>query len=64
MVPIPEGSEAHSEESEYTDYGSPQGSLDQPLYLRGNGGDGSDVNAVGAPADRKPSVKGACELSG
>ena len=38
MVPIPEGSETHSEESEYTDYGPMQEELDQPTDLRGNGG--------------------------
>lgn len=38
MVPIPEGSETHSEESEYTDYGHTQEELDQPTGLRGNGG--------------------------
>jgi hypothetical protein len=43
MVPIPEGSETHSEESDFTDYGSTQEMLDQPFdqptNLRGNGGD-------------------------
>ena len=39
MVPIPEGSECHSEEADYTDYGSSQEELDQPDLLRGNGGD-------------------------
>jgi len=38
MVPIPEGSETHSEESEYTDYGPTQEMLDQPTDLRGSGG--------------------------
>ena len=38
MVPIPEGSETHSEESEYTDYGQTQEELDQPTALRGSGG--------------------------
>lgn len=37
MVPIPEGSEAHSEESGYTDYGGTQEALDQPGILTGNG---------------------------
>ena len=41
MVPIPEGSETHSEESDYTDYGSTQEMLDQPINLRGSGGDQS-----------------------
>ena len=30
MVPIPEGSETHSEGSSYTDYGTSQEELDQP----------------------------------
>ncbi|ERS99430.1 uncharacterized protein SPSK_04500 [Sporothrix schenckii 1099-18] len=41
MVPIPEGSESHSEEADYTEYGSSQEELDQPDMLRGNGGDGA-----------------------
>ncbi|KAK0632088.1 Mss4-like protein [Immersiella caudata] len=41
MVPIPEGSETHSEESDFTDYGSTQEMLDQPNDLRGNGGNPS-----------------------
>lgn len=44
MVPIPEGSESHSEEADFTDYGSSQEELDQPELLRGNGGDGSMDN--------------------
>ncbi|KAK7427488.1 hypothetical protein QQZ08_005929 [Neonectria magnoliae] len=57
MVPIPEGSETHSEESGYTDYGSTQEMLDQPGELTGNGG-------CHAPASASTSVSGACELSG
>ncbi|KAF7543459.1 hypothetical protein G7Z17_g10732 [Cylindrodendrum hubeiense] len=38
MVPIPESSETHSEESGYTDYGPDQEALDQPGELTGNGG--------------------------
>ncbi|KAF5628452.1 glutathione-dependent formaldehyde-activating [Fusarium sp. NRRL 52700] len=38
MVPIPEGSETHSEESGYTDYGSTQEELDQPGDLVGSSG--------------------------
>lgn len=38
MVPIPEGSETHSEESGYTDYGSTQEELDQPGDLVGSAG--------------------------
>lgn len=44
MVPIPEGSETHSEESDYTDYGTSQEMLDQPTDLRGNGGDGRTLD--------------------
>jgi hypothetical protein len=58
MVPIPEGSEAHSEESGYTDYGDSQEVLDQPGELTGSGGE--------FPPDydpRKP-ITGVCELSG
>jgi len=44
MVPIPEGSETHSEESDYTDYGTSQEMLDQPTDLRGNGGDGRTID--------------------
>ncbi|KPM43363.1 hypothetical protein AK830_g3161 [Neonectria ditissima] len=56
MVPIPEGSETHSEESGYTVYGSTQEMLDQPGELTGNGG-------CHAPASAS-AVSGACELSG
>ena len=54
MVPIPEGSETHSEESECTDYGESQEALDQPVNLRGNGGS----------IPSQDPVRGACELSG
>jgi len=53
MVPIPEGSETHSEESGYTDYGNLQEELDQPGDLTGSG----DLLPDAA-------VSGACELSG
>lgn len=33
MVPIPEGSEAYSEDSGSTDYGDPQNKYDQPIEL-------------------------------
>lgn len=56
MVPIPEGSETHSEESGYTDYGQAQEALDQPGELVGN-------DTCHLPAAAKP-VSGACELSG
>jgi hypothetical protein len=56
MVPIPEGSETHSEESGFTDYGDVQEELDQPGALQGSGW-------VHSPESDKP-VTGACELSG
>ncbi|KAK0384190.1 hypothetical protein NLU13_8278 [Sarocladium strictum] len=56
MVPIPEGSETHSEESSgSTTYGSTQELLDQPSEPPSSGDE--------APPERKP-VVGACELSG
>jgi hypothetical protein len=55
MVPIPEGSESHSEESGWTDYGQAQETLDQPTGLTGSGGD--------MPEEGK-AIEGACELSG
>ncbi|KAF4953845.1 hypothetical protein FGADI_5637 [Fusarium gaditjirri] len=56
MVPIPEGSEAHSEESGYTDYGSTQEELDQPGDLVGSSGCNMPVSqrassAAGANGD-------------
>jgi hypothetical protein len=56
MVPIPEGSETHSEESGYTDYGSTQEELDQPGDLVGSAGCNVPV------AERYPS--GAAEANG
>jgi hypothetical protein len=58
MVPIPEGSEAHSEESGFTDYGSSQETLDQPTELMGSGG------WLGEQKPCADGVAGACELSG
>lgn len=56
MVPIPEGSETHSEESSYsTTYGSTQELLDQPSDQTSSGDE--------EPMQRKQ-VVGACELSG
>jgi hypothetical protein len=60
MVPIPEGSETHSEESELTDYRDSQEELDQPTDLRGSGGWPSEQGAEVIPGK----VSGACELSG
>ena len=64
MVPIPEGSETHSEESEFTAYSSQNSShcqdkLDQPGELTGSGGCHKK-----ALEERPPTVAGACELSG
>ncbi len=58
MVPIPEGSETHSEDSGYTDYGETQEMLDQPTDLRGSGGSPNEE-----PPNRVP-IRGACEMSG
>ncbi|KAI9171839.1 hypothetical protein HJFPF1_01330 [Paramyrothecium foliicola] len=58
MVPIPEGSESHSEESGYTDYGDSQEVLDQPSDLTGSGGSGP------IEAQPRPARTGGCELSG
>lgn len=59
MVPIPEGSETHSEESTVTtDYGSLQEELDQPTDLRGSGDIVTAADLSGGQ------LKGACELSG
>ena len=59
MVPIPEGSETHSEESGYTDYGAMQEELDQPGELTGSGDQPLGDGSLAAKA-----VAGACELSG
>jgi len=48
MVPIPEGSESHSEDCGETEYRSTQEELDQPGSLSGSGGwptDGEDKPA-------------------
>ena len=66
MVPIPEGSEAHSEESGFSGYSlnSSQEDLDQPGPLIGSDGcershsDASSSDVTGAK------MSGACELSG
>lgn len=66
MVPIPEGSESHSEEPTDSDYGSMQESLDQPIDDPGpliNSG-GWSPGAQPTEAERLNRVRGACELSG
>ncbi|KFA64850.1 hypothetical protein S40285_09045 [Stachybotrys chlorohalonatus IBT 40285] len=63
MVPIPESSESHSEESGFTDYGDSQEVLDQPSDLTGSGANlEAEVQAERALAASR--VTGACELSG
>jgi hypothetical protein len=64
MVPIPEGSETHSEESSSpVNYGDMQEMLDQPGDLTGSGG--SNVAAAEEEERLKDKkVAGACELSG
>ncbi|KAM0592994.1 hypothetical protein ACHAP6_001542 [Verticillium nonalfalfae] len=72
MVPIPEGSESHSEETSLTtDYGELQDELDQPTDLRGSGEyegqesfRGASVVVVGEGEAPPAPVSGACELSG
>ncbi|KAI1497651.1 Mss4-like protein [Biscogniauxia marginata] len=78
MVPIPEGSEAHSEEpADDSEYGDSQESLDQPPadapgLLVGSGGRApSSPPSSSSSADpdelerlRRVRVRGACELSG
>ncbi|CRK12364.1 hypothetical protein HYQ45_009412 [Verticillium longisporum] len=72
MVPIPEGSESHSEETSLTtDYGELQDELDQPTDLRGSGEyegqesfRGASVVVVGEGEGPPAPVSGACELSG
>ncbi len=50
MVPIPEGSETHSEESGLTDYGDMQEALDQPGdLLTGAGGSRLDEEPTNTP---------------
>lgn len=57
MVPIPEGSETHSEESGYSnEYGGDQETLDQPPGSIGSG-------SFDLPQTSNP-ISGACELSG
>ncbi len=61
MVPIPEGSEAHSEEPTESDYSSAQESLDQPADHPG-----PLMNSGRFPeeVERPGPVRGGCELSG
>ncbi|KAK5630615.1 hypothetical protein RRF57_006330 [Xylaria bambusicola] len=66
MVPIPEGSEAHSEELPDSDYSSSQEALDQPSDhpgpLMNSGGWPEEANTP--DVTKLGRVKGACELSG
>lgn len=60
MVPIPEGSETHSEVSEFTTYSYHDSeSLDQPGLLAGSGG-----CHMPDSQEQPTTIKGACELSG
>lgn len=66
MVPIPEGSEAHSEEPPESDYSGSQETLDQP-----SDHPGPLMNSGGFPeetqlpeAAKLGRIRGACELSG
>ena len=59
MVPIPESSESHSEESEFTTYSHHDGGrLDPPEELTGSGGCHRQEKKLSCK------VSGACELSG
>lgn len=65
-MPIPEGSESHSEESGFTNYpksdGASSESYDQPEELAGSGSCHiSDANQMDLS---KVTMTGACELSG
>ncbi|KAI0521555.1 glutathione-dependent formaldehyde-activating [Xylaria bambusicola] len=66
MVPIPEGSEAHSTEPPDSDYSSSQETLDQPSDhpgpLMNSGGWPEEANTP--EVAKLGRVKGACELSG
>lgn len=66
MLPIPEGSEAISEEpteSDYSSSGSSHEGLDQPGPLMGSGGYEEPVVPL-PEVERLGPVRGACELSG
>lgn len=65
MVPIPEGSETHSEESGYTSYGSSQEMLDQPGCLTGSGDcELTTEESMVEDVEITGKISGACELSG
>lgn len=60
MIPIPEGAESYSGESEQTTgYSDSQETLDQPGMLAGSGGDPAGEGAGGTGTH-----EGLCELSG
>ncbi|KAI1279276.1 glutathione-dependent formaldehyde-activating [Xylaria sp. FL0933] len=66
MVPIPEGSESHSEEPTESDYGSAQEALDQPPDQPGplmNSGGFPDAATL-PEVEKLGRIRGACELSG
>lgn len=64
MIPIPEGSESHSEEPTESDYGSAQESLDQPGPLINSGGDPTLEMMRLSETEKLGRLRGACELSG
>ncbi|KAI0204613.1 glutathione-dependent formaldehyde-activating [Astrocystis sublimbata] len=69
MVPIPEGSETHSEELAGSDYGSVQESLDQPLTPADHPGPLVNSGGWSSPTPTPETknlgrIEGACELSG
>ncbi len=64
MVPIPEGSESHSEESGHTNYGDLQEMLDQPTDLRGSGGTEGDDGDIDWQGRRQELESDAAELHG
>lgn len=63
MIPIPEGSEAHSEEPTESDYGSAQESLDQPGPLINSGGDPLLELTRVSEVEKLGRLRGGCELS-
>ncbi|KAI0474666.1 glutathione-dependent formaldehyde-activating [Xylaria cf. heliscus] len=68
MVPIPEGSESHSEEPTESDYSSMQDSLDQPADQPGplvnSGGWALEAQTPDPEIEKLGCIRGGCELSG
>ena len=61
MVPIPEGSEVYSEESELGEFGYHQGEPVQPFHESSGA---AAVLSNGGQAEPTGKIRGACELSG